>query len=195
MVSCFPARGELGTPFNGWSKSMGAFRKACGVDDFTLHDLRRTAATIMAEELQVLPHVIERLLNHVTGTISPIGKIYNRAKYLPEIRTALLTYEKFLLSLVGPCGDNSPAAFVTPDTLPICQPQTDTVRHSPPQSATGGHSPTESDTVGQLFTLDVHQTQALFDAAGLPRSLRSIARYCQTKRLDAVTVDGPNGPE
>ena len=66
---------------------------------------------------------------------------------------------------------------------------------SPPQSAIGGHSRTESDTVGQLFTLDVHQTQALFDAANLPRSLRSITRYCQTNRLDAVTVDGPNGPE
>ena len=66
---------------------------------------------------------------------------------------------------------------------------------SPPQSAIGGHSRTESDTVGQLFTLDVHQTQALFDAAKLPRSLRSITRYCQTNRLDAVTVDGPNGPE
>ena len=66
---------------------------------------------------------------------------------------------------------------------------------SPPQSAIGGHSRTESDTVGQLFTLDVHQAQALFDAANLPRSLRSITRYCQTNRLDAVTVDGPNGPE
>lgn len=41
----------------------------------------------------------------------------------------------------------------------------------------------------------MHQAQALFDASQLPRSLRSIARYCQTKRLDAVTIDGPNGSE
>ncbi len=128
----FPARGGPETPFNGWSKSMDAFRKACAVDDFTLHDLRRTAATIMAEELQVLPHVIERLLNHVTGTISPVGKIYNRAKYLPEVRSALLAYEQFLHLLVGPSGDNSPAERRAPATLPVCQPQTDRVRHSPP---------------------------------------------------------------
>ena len=67
--------------------------------------------------------------------------------------------------------------------------------HSPPQSDIGGHSRTESATVGQLYTLDVHQAQALFDAEKLPRSLRSITRYCQTHRLDAVTIDGPNGPE
>lgn len=95
----FPARGAPGTPFNGWSKSMQSFRTACNIENFILHDLRRTAATVMAEELDVLPHVIERLLNHVTGTISPIGKIYNRAKYLPEIRQALLAYERFLTSL------------------------------------------------------------------------------------------------
>ena len=72
-------------------------------------------------------------------------------------------------------------------------PPTDGRSH--PQSAAVRLSQTESATVGQLYTLDVHQTQALFDSAQLPRSPRSIARYCQTKRLDAVTVDGPNGPE
>ncbi len=106
----FPARGDPETPFNGWSKSMETFRKTCAVDNFTLHDLRRTAATIMAEELQVLPHVIERLLNHVTGTISPVGKIYNRAKYLPEIRAALLAFERFILSLIPHDGDNTTCA-------------------------------------------------------------------------------------
>ena len=95
----FPARRAPNRPFNGWSKSMQSFRNTCGVENFTLHDLRRSAATIMAEELNVLPHVIERLLNHVTGTISPVGKIYNRAKYLPEIRQALLAYEQVLISL------------------------------------------------------------------------------------------------
>jgi integrase len=106
----FPARGEPQKPFNGWSKSMQSFRHACAVENFTLHDLRRTAATIMAEELNVLPHIIERLLNHVTGTISPVGKIYNRAKYLPEIRQALFAYEQFLLSLQNADGDNTPCA-------------------------------------------------------------------------------------
>jgi hypothetical protein len=41
----------------------------------------------------------------------------------------------------------------------------------------------------------VHQAQTLFDQAELPRSIRSISRYCKTQRLDAVSVDGPTGPE
>ncbi len=35
----------------------------------------------------------------------------------------------------------------------------------------------------------------LFDAAQLPRSVRSITRYCKSQRLDATIVDGPTGPE
>jgi hypothetical protein len=67
--------------------------------------------------------------------------------------------------------------------------------HSPPESVSVGHSPPQSDIDGQLYTLDVRQAQALFDAANLPRSLRSITRFCKSQRLDAVTVDGPTGPE
>ena len=78
---------------------MNEFRHCCGFADFTLHDLRRTAATNMAE-LGTAPHVIEKVLNHVTGStslsISVIGRIYNRARYLPQMRDALLLHEHFL---------------------------------------------------------------------------------------------------
>jgi integrase len=138
----FPARGLPETPFNGWSKGMHAFRKACAIQDFRLHDLRRTAATVMAEDLDILPHIIERLLNHVSGTISPVGKIYNRARYLPEIRQALLAYEGFLLRLLGQDGDKSSAPLPSPATLHTCQPETDIVRQSPTVSDTDRHSRT-----------------------------------------------------
>jgi hypothetical protein len=58
-----------------------------------------------------------------------------------------------------------------------------------------GQRPTVSDKDGQLYTLDVHQVQLRFDAANLPRSVRSITRYCKSQRLDATIVDGPTGPE
>ena len=58
-----------------------------------------------------------------------------------------------------------------------------------------GHSPPVADIDGQLYTLDVQQVQMLFDAAALPRSVRSITRYCKSQRLDATLVDGPTGPE
>lgn len=47
-------------------------------------------------ELAVAPHVIERLLNHVTGTVSGVAAVYNRASYLPEMRAAIGLWERYL---------------------------------------------------------------------------------------------------
>ena len=58
------------------------------VERFTLHDLRRTAATGMAG-LGVLPHVVEKLLNHSGGSIRGVAAVYNRFKYSDERRDAL----------------------------------------------------------------------------------------------------------
>jgi integrase len=52
------------------------------------HDLRRTAATRMAE-LGTLPHVIEAVLNHVSGHRAGVAGTYNRATYAKEMREAL----------------------------------------------------------------------------------------------------------
>jgi integrase len=99
----FPARGHTERAFNGWSKSMHTLRCACAIDDFTLHDLRRTGATMMAS-LGIAPHIIERILNHITGStaqsITPIGRIYNRHRYLDEMRGALARWETKLLPLL-----------------------------------------------------------------------------------------------
>jgi integrase len=94
----FPARGVSGNPFNGWSKSKAVFDKVSGVTDWTLHDLRRTFATRLAE-LGVAPHIIERLLNHVSGTISGITAVYNRARYEKECRDAIQLWEAHLTKL------------------------------------------------------------------------------------------------
>ena len=56
-----------------------------------LHDLRRTCATGMAE-LGVLPHIIEAILNHVSGHKGGVAGIYNRAKYTDEMRDALVKW-------------------------------------------------------------------------------------------------------
>ena len=56
-------RGKPTKTYAGWSKDKKAFDKRCGVSKWTLHDLHRTFATKLAE-LGVLPHVVERLLNH-----------------------------------------------------------------------------------------------------------------------------------
>ena len=60
-----------------------------------LHDLRRTAASTMAR-LGTPPHVIERVLNHISGSQSGVAGIYNRYGYLPEKRQALEQWSRHL---------------------------------------------------------------------------------------------------
>lgn len=100
----FPARGSPNRSYNGWSKGMHGFRTSCRIDDFNLHDLRRTAATMMAQ-LGTPPHIIERILNHVTGStahsITTLGRIYNRHLYLDEMREALCRWESHVLKLLA----------------------------------------------------------------------------------------------
>jgi len=105
----FPAsrehvRGKPTTSFNGWAKAKPTFDKLCGVTGWTLHDLRRVFATNLAA-LGVMPHVIERLLNHKFGSlqsdglVSAVAEIYNRHRYLPEMRAAVALWEKKLTEL------------------------------------------------------------------------------------------------
>lgn len=71
------------------TKALERARRAIGLENFRVHDLRRTAATRMAE-LGVNPHTISLVLNHVTsrrGTIT--GKVYNQYSYDREKREAL----------------------------------------------------------------------------------------------------------
>jgi integrase len=58
------------------------------VKPWVLHDLRRTCASGTAE-IGVAPHVVERVLNHRSGTIKGVAAVYNRFSYQPEMRAAL----------------------------------------------------------------------------------------------------------
>ena len=51
------------------------------IDHWTFHDLRRTASTLMADEVGVAPHILEAVLNHVSGHKGGVAGLYNRAKY------------------------------------------------------------------------------------------------------------------
>jgi integrase len=76
-----------------------------GVGEWILHDLRRTAATGMAR-LNIAPHVVDRILNHVSGTIRGVAAIYNRHAYLGEREAALDAWSRYVESLVRPVSDN-----------------------------------------------------------------------------------------
>jgi integrase len=102
----FSARGNSSNTFSGWSKSKFQLDKLCGFDDFTLHDLRRTFASNHAR-IGTPIHVVEKLLNHVSGTISGVAAVYNRHTYETECRAAQEKYEAwFVENVLGqPCGN------------------------------------------------------------------------------------------
>jgi integrase len=68
-----------------------------GVDDWTPHDLRRTAATGMAQ-LRFSDEVIDAVLNHVK---KGIVAIYNRHEYNEEKQAALCAWALRLKEIVG----------------------------------------------------------------------------------------------
>jgi integrase len=79
-----------------------------------LHDLRRTAATGMAG-LGFPPHVVERVLNHVSGAQSGLVGVYQRHEYRPERKTALEAWGAHVEAAVTGV---APASNVTPMKRP-----------------------------------------------------------------------------
>lgn len=71
------------------------------IPDWILHDLRRTAATGMAR-LNFPPHVVDKVLNHVSGTIRGVAAVYNRFEYLDERRVALEAWGRHVTELFSP---------------------------------------------------------------------------------------------
>lgn len=91
---------KLKVDFKNWGIPKTNIDAVSKVTSWTIHDLRRTFATLMAE-LQIAPHIIERILHHASGEISGVSAIYNRHKYIPEMRAALEKYEAYLVSVIG----------------------------------------------------------------------------------------------
>jgi integrase len=84
-----PLFSRTGEPFESNAIAKAAKAKLQVTEQkWTPHDIRRTVATMMAE-LGILPHVIESVLNHISGFRAGVSGVYNRSKYEPEKRRAL----------------------------------------------------------------------------------------------------------
>jgi integrase len=93
-------------PFQGWSNAKSALgaRLSTALGGATptpwrLHDIRRTVATRMAD-LGVLPHVVEAVLNHISGHKAGVAGVYNRSSYAAEKRAALELWASHVAGLV-----------------------------------------------------------------------------------------------
>jgi integrase len=94
--------------FSGWSRCKERLDERIAKEGgkplpaWRVHDLRRTVATGMAD-LGVQPHVIEAVLNHVSGSKSGVAGIYNRSSYEPEKRRALDLWANHVTALAEGC--------------------------------------------------------------------------------------------
>jgi integrase len=99
------------TPVSGWSRLKRRLdaamltiarneRADAEIPPWRLHDLRRTAVTGMAE-LGVQPHIIELVVNHVSGARAGVAGTYNRSEMLPERRAALERWAAHVEGLVA----------------------------------------------------------------------------------------------
>jgi len=89
-----------GGPFCAWGKNKIKFDKACGVTNWTIHDIRRTVRTKLAEWGCCDDATAERILGHASAE-PRISRIYNRWKYFPQMKAALEAYEKKLAALLA----------------------------------------------------------------------------------------------
>ena len=96
----FPAATDLEKPFVTWAWHKARLDRILeGVAPYTLHDLRRTFATNHAR-ISTPIQVTEKLLNHVSGTVSGITAIYNRHNYMDEMRSAIEAHDAYLTGLL-----------------------------------------------------------------------------------------------
>ncbi len=102
----FTTTGE--TPISGWSKAKATLDRAIAKErlktqrlpmpSWRIHDLRRTFATGL-NNLGVLPHIADRILNHVAKSKGGVMAVYNRAEYASERRAAMILWSQYLSDL------------------------------------------------------------------------------------------------
>jgi integrase len=86
--------------FNNWHSTKNALYQRSEVFGWTVHDLRRSVATGMAN-IGVQPHIIETVLNHVSGHKAGVAGIYNQSSYEREVRNALAAWADHVASIVS----------------------------------------------------------------------------------------------
>jgi integrase len=106
----FAGRAGRGTIGGGWAKAKSRIGAKAGIDEasWRLHDLRRTAASGM-QKLGVRVEVIERALNHTSGSFRGVTGVYQRHDYADEIAAALQRWADRVDELVA----GKPAKVIT----------------------------------------------------------------------------------
>jgi integrase len=93
-----------GKPIRTFSRLKGALDKDCGVKDWTIHDLRRTARSLMSRAKVDTDHA-ERCLGHI---ISGVRGTYDRHSYHDEKKRAFEALAAQIDRILNPTGNVVP---------------------------------------------------------------------------------------
>ena len=90
--------------FSGWSQSKSRLdQRIAGtgakMKPWAIHDLRRSVVTGMAE-IGIAPHVVEGVVNHISGHKGGVAGVYNHATYRTEKRAGLERWAQHVEALV-----------------------------------------------------------------------------------------------
>ena len=107
--------GEGEGGFQGWARAkrsldarINAKRSLSGkkpLPAWVIHDLRPSVNTLLNEKGIAQPHVIEAIMNHISGHKANVAGVYNKATYIAEKRQALETWGEYLLSALSRVGE------------------------------------------------------------------------------------------
>jgi integrase len=98
----FVFTGDGNKPISGFTGAKAALDRAmpAGTASWVNHDLRRSFSTVSAR-LGIAPYVVEKVLNHSSGSIRGVAAVYNRHGYDAEKRRALDAWGRHLVGLAG----------------------------------------------------------------------------------------------
>jgi integrase len=94
-IYLFPMQGTAHEPMSAGTLNLALSRIPLKIEHFTIHDLRRSAATTLAEQ-EFNADWIEKALNH---KLKGVRGVYNRAQYATQRRTMLQAWADWLDSL------------------------------------------------------------------------------------------------
>jgi integrase len=102
--------GRTDTGFHGHGNAKARLDKHLDIPAWRIHDIRRSVATHVAE-LGVPPHIIEAVLNHVSGHKAGVAGTYNRASYSKEKRDALNLWANHVANITAITLPKSPSVI------------------------------------------------------------------------------------
>lgn len=115
LLGCpFVFAGRDNGPIRGFSDRHAAFKARCGVEGWSLHDLRRCARSWMSRA-GVARDVAEAVLGHKLPGVEGVYDVYER---VPEMADALQRLARLVEEIVYPPTDTN----VVPMRQPAAQP-------------------------------------------------------------------------